>query len=174
VSGHIILCAYVFPLRLFFRSYRAARCRDCYKVLDKGTVRVGAHVFSNSSRHAGYGINYWCLDCICKRPSVRRNSRLHYSDLERILPGLSLLELKDISSACTLLGVDVPSGEAVANLNHGRARTTRSGKKFNTWGGGEGVVGGGEEEEGKSEIVVVDVIDVDIVPQQRKRRRQGE
>ena len=46
-------------------------------------MRVGAHVFSSSKRHAGDAINYWCLPCMCTKPSVRRQARLNPTELER-------------------------------------------------------------------------------------------
>ena len=98
-------------------------------------MRVGAHVFSSSSRHAGFSINYWCLECMCARPSVRRMARLYPMETERILPGLDLLAKADLERACALLGIEVPDAEVMAVLNAGRVRATRSGRKFNTWGG---------------------------------------
>lgn len=119
--------------------------------LEEGTVRVGAHVFSSSSRHAGFSINYWCLECMCARPSVRRMARLYPMEVERILPGLDLLSKPDLETACALLGIEVPDAEVMAVLNAGRVRATRSGRKFNTWGGPSedgGAAAGGAVEEG--------------------------
>jgi hypothetical protein len=65
----------------------AAHCRDCQCRLNEGDVRVGAHVFSSSARHAGYGINYWCLECMCARPAIKRMARLNPTELEKVLPG---------------------------------------------------------------------------------------
>lgn len=93
------------PLKSKFTQYSpnsAAHCRDCQQRLMEGDIRVGAHVFSSSARHAGYGINYWCLECMCQRPTIKRLARLHASELGKILPGAELLAKPDIERACTL------------------------------------------------------------------------
>jgi hypothetical protein len=78
------------PLKSKFTQYSPnsrAHCRDCQKLIQEGDVRVGAHVFSSSSRHAGYGINYWCLECMCAKASVKRTARLNAAEIDKILPG---------------------------------------------------------------------------------------
>lgn len=55
------------PLKSKFTQYSpnsAAHCRDCQSRIVEGDVRVGAHVFSSSSRHAGFSINYWYYYCV--------------------------------------------------------------------------------------------------------------
>jgi hypothetical protein len=114
---------------------------------------VGAHVFSNSARHAGYSINYWCLDCMCARPTVRRMARLYPTEIEKILPGAELLAEADLLRVCGLLGVARPDPAAVTAQAAGRIRATRSGRKFNTWGGPaeeEGVEGAEAEAEAEA------------------------
>lgn len=96
---------------------------------------MGAHVFSSSSRHAGDSINYWCLDCICARLAVRRMARLYPTEIEKVLPGAELLAAADLQRACNLLGIALPDPAALTALAAGRIRATRSGRKFNTWGG---------------------------------------
>lgn len=96
---------------------------------------MGAHVFSSSSRHAGDSINYWCLECMCARPAVRRMARLYPTELEKILPGADLLAEPDLQRTCTLLGIPLPDPAALSEQAKGRIRATRSGRKFNTWGG---------------------------------------
>ena len=114
---------------------RMAHCRDCHQLLAEGLVRVGAHVFSSSSRHAGYSINYWCLDCMCARPGVRRMARLYPMEIAKVLPGAELLAEADLQRTCALLGMALPDPTALTALAAGRIRATRSGRKFNTWGG---------------------------------------
>ena len=129
-------------------SYSMAHCRDCQGRLVAGEVRVSANVFSSSARHAGYSINYWCLKCMCARPVVRRLSRLFPLEVDRILPGLSLLREEDLLAACGYLGIDVPDPAALAQFASNRVRSTRSGRKFNTWGGDDGdVAAAGAQEE---------------------------
>jgi hypothetical protein len=140
-----------------------ASCRDCHQRILEGSPRVGAHVFSSSSRHAGYSINYWCLDCMCARPATRRMATLYPFELEKILPGSDTLQEEDLKRMCEKLGIATPNPALLAALAEGRNRTTRSGRKFNTWGGsgadgdgdgsgadgdGGGVDGDGGEEEG--------------------------
>eukprot|EP00041_Stephanoeca_diplocostata_P006179 m.78063 g.78063 ORF g.78063 m.78063 type:complete len:393 (-) comp16215_c0_seq2:781-1959(-) len=126
------------PLKSKFTQYSpnsAAHCRDCQGRLMEGDVRVGAHVFSSSARHAGYGINYWCLKCICQRPTIKRLARLHSDELGKVLPGAELLAKPDIERVCALLEMPVPTPVALATMAQGNVRATRSGRKFNTWGG---------------------------------------
>lgn len=112
-----------------------AHCRGCHQLLAEETVRVGAHVFFSSSRHAGFSINYWCLECMCGRPAVRRMARLYPTEIEKVLPGAELLAAADLQRTCTLLGMALPDPAALTALAAGRIRATRSGRKFNTWGG---------------------------------------
>lgn len=128
--------------------FSMASCRDCFQRIEQGTPRVGAHVFSSSSRHAGYGINYWCLDCMCARPATKRMAALYPTELEKILPGSETLQEADLKRMCEMLGIAVPDPATMAALEDGRKRTTRSGRKFNTWGGeydaSSGVQGGSD------------------------------
>mmetsp|Transcript_1918 Transcript_1918/g.4169 ORF Transcript_1918/g.4169 Transcript_1918/m.4169 type:complete len:367 (+) Transcript_1918:57-1157(+) len=143
------------PLKSKFTQYSPnsmAHCRDCQKRLEEGTVRVGAHVFSSSSRHAGFSINYWCLECICARPALRRLARMYPTEIEKILPGAELLSAVDLQHACALLDIAVPDPTALTALAAGRVRATRSGRKFNTWGGTP-------DEGNAAHAVVVDVND---------------
>mmetsp|Transcript_53663 Transcript_53663/g.68918 ORF Transcript_53663/g.68918 Transcript_53663/m.68918 type:complete len:214 (-) Transcript_53663:103-744(-) len=111
----------------------AAHCRDCQKLIENGDVRVGANVFSSSSRHAGFSINYWCLECMCVRPSIRRIARLYPTELEKILPGSELLSEPDIQRMCQLLRIPLPSATSLLDMNQARKRQTRSGRKFGSW-----------------------------------------
>jgi hypothetical protein len=142
-----------------------AHCRDCQQLLVEGTVRVGAHVFSSSSRHAGFSINYWCLACMCARPAVRRMARLYPTEIEKILPGAELLAEVDLLRACALLGVARPDPAAAARLAGGRIRATRSGRKFNTWGGPT------EEEEKEEEEKEEEGLDASHQPLHKRTRR---
>lgn len=127
------------PLKGKFTQYSPnskAHCRDCQSLLAEGHVRIGANVFSSSARHASYSVNYWCLECMCLRPSVTRLARIT-GDLERVLPGAGLLSEPDVFRVCTLLKLPPPSETQRAALATGRVRATRSGRQFNTWGGDE-------------------------------------
>jgi hypothetical protein len=129
------------PLRGKFTQYSpnsAAHCRDCQCRLEEGAIRVGAHVFSSSARHAATSINYWCLACMCARPSTRRQARLNPAELERILPGAALLSEQDVRRVCERLGVAAPDEGQRAAQATGRRRATRSGRKFGSWGGDGG------------------------------------
>jgi len=75
------------PLRGKFTQYSpnsAAHCRDCGARLEQGCVRVGASVFSSSSRHAGFAPNYWCLECMCARPAVRRAVHIYPGEVDKV------------------------------------------------------------------------------------------
>ena len=146
-------------------AIRMAHCRDCHSLLVEGAIRVGAHVFSSSSRHAGFSINYWCLACMCARPSVRRMARLYPTQIEMVLPGAELLAHADLQQTCALLGMCLPDPAALTALAAGRIRATRSGRKFNTWGGPEqqDVVAG------DNDPVAADTADP---PRQSKRTRR--
>ena len=127
-----------------------AHCRDCpweAGLIHEGDVRVGASVFSSSARHAGDSINYWCLECMCKRPAVQRMARLNPAALEKVLPGAELLAAPDVDRVCKLLKMPVPDPAARAAMAKGRNRTTRTGRTFGTWGGPGGGEGGGGEGE---------------------------
>ena len=93
-----------------------AHCRDCPDwatgLLKEGAIRVGASVFSSSSRHAGDSINYWCIECMCKRPAVQRMARLNPDALEKVLPGAELLAAPDVDRVCKLLKIPVPDPAA--------------------------------------------------------------
>lgn len=125
------------PLRGKFTQYSPnsrAHCRDCQTLLEEGKVRVGAHVFSSSARHAGTSINYWCLPCMCAQPAIKRAARLYSDDLERILPGAGLLARFDIEMMCKILKIPLPSEAAMDAIAKAQVRGTRSGRKFGTWG----------------------------------------
>ena len=98
-------------------------------------VRVGAHVHSSSARHSSFSVNYWCVECMCAKPAVRRAARLLPGELQKVLPGAELLSAIDVQRVCTLLGIPLPSAEARGTMAAGRRRATRSGRKFGSWGG---------------------------------------
>jgi hypothetical protein len=135
------------PLRGKFTQYSPnsqAHCRDCQARLVEGEIRVGANVFSSSSRHAGFAVNYWCLDCMCAKPAVQRAARLCPQELCKVLPGAELLAAADVDRVCALLGCAAPSAGDAAAMAAGRKRATRSGRKFGTWGEPHGGGGGGD------------------------------
>jgi hypothetical protein len=124
------------PLKGKFTQYSpnsAAHCRDCQCSLQQGAVRVGAHVFSSSSRHAGNSINYWCIECMCLKRSVQRNARLNPGQLGKALPGSELLQEGDILRICKLLGIPPPTAAAQAAMADGSKRVSRSGRQFGSW-----------------------------------------
>jgi hypothetical protein len=130
------------PLKSKFTQYSPnsqAHCRDCQKRIENGEIRVGASVFSSSSRHASFSLNYWCIECMCARPAIKRASRLYPDELEKILPGAELLAQVDIERICTMLKIALPSDAALSSMAEGRKRQTRSGRKFGNWGGEETV-----------------------------------
>lgn len=124
------------PLKGKFTQYSpnsAAHCRDCQCSLQQGAIRVGAHVFSSSSRHAGNSINYWCIECMCLKRSVQRNARLNPGQLGKALPGSELLQEGDILRICKLLGIPPPTAAAQAAMADGSKRVSRSGRQFGSW-----------------------------------------
>jgi hypothetical protein len=116
------------PLKSKFTQYSPnsrAHCRDCQKLIEEGDVRVGAHVFSSSSRHAGNSINYWCLQCMCAKASVKRMARLNATEIDKVLPGKM--------AALLLL---LPSSHTVSQIllcchSQCRCRVTRSSRHPN-------------------------------------------
>lgn len=122
-----------------------AHCRDCQALIVEGEVRVGASVFSSSSRHASESLNYWCLACMCAKPTLQRLARIYPTELGKVLPGAELLSEPDVARCCALLGMPPPDAAAVAALADGRRRATRSGRKFGSWGGADNDAGDGGE-----------------------------
>ena len=99
---------------------------------------------------ARYGINYWCIECVCKKPAIRRMARLNPQELEKVLPGSTTLEAADVERVCALLNVPLPSAEQRQEQAQGRNRSTRSGRTFGRWGTA-GQQGGAEEGAGEHE-----------------------
>lgn len=97
---------------------------------------------------SGFSVNYWCLECMCKRPAVKRAARIYPNELEKVLGGSELLLESDIARICNLLKMKLPDEAALANMKEGRKRSTRSGRKFGNWGGDE------PDQEGAADSVV--------------------